>query len=160
MNFLNLKKLFFNLVIVLYGLTYAYSQNHFGTYRYSKKDTNGSKISGEIVVTKIKNKKHLVGFTLFVVVENKKCVTCWCNGELKGIAKLTAPNLAEFDEKIEDKDIDPSLNINENDVKLCNLTFFFSNKTITIREKDCDSHGVACDFEGTYKKVIAKKKSK
>jgi hypothetical protein len=160
MNFLQLKKIFLTLVIVLCGVGFTYSQNYIGTYGYTRKDSNGSKVSGEIVITKVKNKKNLVGFKIFVVVENKKCVTCWCNGELQGTAKFTAPNLAEFDEKLKDKDIDPTLNINPNDIKLCHLTLFFSDNSIIIREKDCDSHGVACDFEGTYKKIVAKKNKK
>ncbi len=120
---------------------------------------NGSEVWGEVVVKEIKRKKtSVVNFTVFAGVYNEKCVACWCNGELEGVANWTAPNLAEFEEKLKDKDIDPTLNLKPSEIKLCRLTLFFSGNSVTIREEDCEYHGAAFDFEGTYKKVFPKKK--
>jgi hypothetical protein len=58
-----------------------------------------------------------------------------CTGKLKGIAKINSNGIATH---------------NSSNCK--SLTFEFKNNEVTVKEKNCDEHGMRCFFSGTYKK--------
>ncbi len=86
----------------------------------------------------IRDGKKADQFNFFIRFEKEKGQ---CNGELKGEAKFTGKNTAEYKENG-----DP-----------CVMQFIFSPTSVTLKEVDgCGSHrGLRCSFNGNY----AKKKS-
>ncbi len=91
----------------------------------------------------IRDGKKANQFIFFIRFEKEKGQ---CNGELKGEAKFTGKNTAEYKENG-----DP-----------CVMQFIFSAASVTVKEVDgCGSHrGLRCSFDGNYtkKKYIKPKK--
>lgn len=58
-----------------------------------------------------------------------------CSGKLKGNAKINSKGIASFSSS-----------------NCKSLTFQFKNNEVTVKEKNCDEHGMRCFFSGTYKK--------
>ncbi len=91
----------------------------------------------------IRDGKKTDQFIFFIRFEKEKGQ---CNGELKGEAKFTGKNTAEYK-----ANGDP-----------CVMQFIFSTSSVTVKEVDgCGSHrGLRCSFNGNYakKKYIKPKK--
>lgn len=136
-------------LLMLISMVNVQGQNRSGVYRYNKTEANGNERWGEVVIKEIRRKKTvIVSFTVSAEVYNDKCVPCWCNGEMRGTAKWTDPNVAEHTADLTERDPE------NGELAKCHLIFFFSGNRITIRSKDClDYHGAACDFDGTYTRL-------
>ena len=113
------------LLIILIFAVSAFGQRKTGSYAKKGGD-------GEIKIV------ETIKFSLWVV----GTATARCVGVLKGKAKLTNSNFAEF------KD-----NSRTDDGELigCRLYIVFAGRTLTIRQDSCSYyHGAACNFDGDY----------
>jgi hypothetical protein len=114
------------------------------TGQYDRKDKEKYGGYGTLKIREIKRgKRKVMSFDLWIG-RTGPTPAYHCTGDVKGIAKWTASNVAEYNADLNERDEDGEL------VK-CHLIFFFTCNAITVREENC-GHGAACEFNGTYKR--------
>lgn len=131
-----LQKMLFTSLLLTLALTVS-AQNRSGTYYLNNKH-----IRNDITFREVKRGNTVI-LNFEISISNVTHPPCL--GGLKGRAKWTDANVAEYNRDFTEIDSETG------ETASCRLTFIFSGSRVIVRENDCGSnHGVSCDFDGTY----------
>ncbi len=118
---------FLSIMLVVVAVSEMNAQSRSGTYYRSDEYGRGTVTFKDLGSAKSRR------LSFYVLISGAQRGTCM--GEHRGTAKWLSSSVAEYDSSAAG----------------CRLTFMFSGRRVMVRETNCDdSHGVVCQFEGTY----------